>query len=246
MARFRSQLIESERSRLASTLSSSATESISSRSSSTLGSSSRGQPDSLAAQREQAPLSGSRQVTSEQRSSSSSLSSSSSSSTKKTTKISSLTSSSKSMSASERQEDLESQRKQLQFSSPLSGVCSESQVEFEAKSESSKDWLKGLNSPLIQDSSKGRVLRLRFDVTPYEPEQIFVKTIDNRLQIHAKREETSENMSMYREYNREFLLPEGTNPELIRSSLSADGVLTVEAPLPIAAEKESNCELRKC
>lgn len=37
---------------------------------------------------------------------------------------------------------------------------------------------------------------------------------------------------MYREYNREFLLPKGVNPEDIRSSLSKDGVLTVEAPLP--------------
>lgn len=37
---------------------------------------------------------------------------------------------------------------------------------------------------------------------------------------------------MYREYNREFLLPKGTNPESIKSSLSKDGVLTVEAPLP--------------
>lgn len=37
---------------------------------------------------------------------------------------------------------------------------------------------------------------------------------------------------MYRKYNREFLLPKGTNPENIKSSLSKDGVLTVEAPLP--------------
>lgn len=39
---------------------------------------------------------------------------------------------------------------------------------------------------------------------------------------------------MYREYNREFLLPKGVNPEQIRSSLSKDGVLTVDAPLPAA------------
>lgn len=50
--------------------------------------------------------------------------------------------------------------------------------------------------------------------------------------MHAKHEEKSENRSVYREYNREFLLPNGVNPELIKSSLSKDGVLTVEAPLP--------------
>lgn len=52
------------------------------------------------------------------------------------------------------------------------------------------------------------------------------------LQVHAKHEEKSDSKSVYREYNREFLLPKGTNPEAIKSSLSKDGVLTVEAPLP--------------
>lgn len=52
------------------------------------------------------------------------------------------------------------------------------------------------------------------------------------FQVHAKHEEKTESKSVYREYNREFLLPKGTNPEQIKSSLSKDGVLTVEAPLP--------------
>lgn len=52
------------------------------------------------------------------------------------------------------------------------------------------------------------------------------------FQVHAKHEEKTESKSVYREYNREFLLPKGTNPEHIKSSLSKDGVLTVEAPLP--------------
>lgn len=52
------------------------------------------------------------------------------------------------------------------------------------------------------------------------------------LKVHAKHEEKTESKSVYREYNREFLLPKGTNPESIKSSLSKDGVLTVEAPLP--------------
>ena len=45
--------------------------------------------------------------------------------------------------------------------------------------------------------------------------------IDSHLhQVHAKHEETAAGKSVYREYNREFLLPQGTNPELIKSSLS--------------------------
>ena len=50
--------------------------------------------------------------------------------------------------------------------------------------------------------------------------------------MHAKHEEKSDSRSVYREYNREFLLPQGSNPEMIKSSLSKDGILTVEAPLP--------------
>lgn len=90
----------------------------------------------------------------------------------------------------------------------------------------------GLQSPLIQDTEEGRVLKLRFDVTQYEPDEIVVKTVDNRLTVHAKHEERSENRSVYREYNREFHLPDGTDVEQIRSSLSKDGVLTVDCPLP--------------
>lgn len=58
------------------------------------------------------------------------------------------------------------------------------------------------------------------------------------LQVHAKHEEKTESKSVYREYNREFLLPKGTNPESIKSSLSKDGVLTVEAPLPAIGSGE--------
>jgi len=102
---------------------------------------------------------------------------------------------------------------------------------------SSGDILAGLNSPLIHDSSDSttggeKSLKLRFDVSQFAPEEIVLKTVDNKLLVHAKHEEKSETKSVYREYNREFLLPTGVNPELIRSSLSKDGVLTVEAPLP--------------
>lgn len=44
-------------------------------------------------------------------------------------------------------------------------------------------WLDGLNSPLVQDTGDGKALKLRFDVTQYAPEEIVVKTVDNRLQV---------------------------------------------------------------
>ncbi|XP_022829067.1 heat shock protein 30C isoform X1 [Trichoplusia ni] len=102
-----------------------------------------------------------------------------------------------------------------------------------------------LNSPLIQDEGDGKSLKLRFDVSQYTPEEIVVKTVDNKLLVHAKHEEKSDTKSVYREYNREFLLPKGTNPEAIKSSLSRDGVLTVEAPLPQLAITDRNIPIQK-
>ncbi|XP_017778435.1 PREDICTED: heat shock protein beta-1 isoform X2 [Nicrophorus vespilloides] len=96
-----------------------------------------------------------------------------------------------------------------------------------------------MNSPLIQEDGNSKCLKLRFDVSQYAPEEIVVKTVDNKLLVHAKHEEKSESKSVYREYNREFLLPKGTNPEVIKSSLSKDGILTVEAPLPAITSGET-------
>ncbi len=93
-------------------------------------------------------------------------------------------------------------------------------------------YLENIKSPLIREESDGKTLRLRFNVHQYRPEEVTVKTVDNRLYVHAKHEEKSPQRTVYREYNQEFMLPRGTNPEAISSSLSVDGVLTVEAPLP--------------
>ncbi|XP_055615130.1 heat shock protein beta-1, partial [Toxorhynchites rutilus septentrionalis] len=98
--------------------------------------------------------------------------------------------------------------------------------------QQSSTQVQDINSPLIQEDGDNKVLKLRFDVSQYAPEEIVVKTVDNKLLVHAKHEEKSDTKSVYREYNREFLLPKGCNPELIKSSLSKDGVLTVDAPLP--------------
>merc|ERR1712018_860848 len=100
---------------------------------------------------------------------------------------------------------------------------------------SHRNWLQGLDSPLIQpndEESGQKELKLRFDVSQYSPEEIVVKTVDNKLLVQAKHEEQSDGKTIFREYNREFLLPAGTDPDHIRSSLSKDGILTVEAPLP--------------
>merc|ERR1711936_31362 len=112
---------------------------------------------------------------------------------------------------------------------------------------SHSNWLQGLDSPLIQEDAANagqKELKLRFDVSQYTPEEIMVKTVDNKLLVHAKHEENTGGNSVFREYNREFLLPAGTDPEAIKSSLSKDGILTVEAPLPQPAITQEKPHLR--
>lgn len=42
-------------------------------------------------------------------------------------------------------------------------------------------------SPLIKDDGDGKLLKLKFDVTGYAPEEIVVKTVDNKLQVSETR-----------------------------------------------------------
>ncbi|KAK0096054.1 hypothetical protein PV326_006656 [Microctonus aethiopoides] len=51
----------------------------------------------------------------------------------------------------------------------------------------SRTWLDGLNSPLIQDEGDNKKLKLRFDVSQYTPEEIVVKTVDNKLLIKVSK-----------------------------------------------------------
>ncbi|XP_037938565.1 heat shock protein beta-1 isoform X1 [Teleopsis dalmanni] len=108
-----------------------------------------------------------------------------------------------------------------------------------ASARPKQNYAADISSPLIQEDGDNKVLKLRFDVSQYAPEEIVVKTVDQKLLVHAKHEEKSDTKSVYREYNREFLLPKGVNPESIRSSLSKDGVLTVDAPLPALTAGET-------
>nr|QWV59571.1 heat shock protein 21.8 [Lasioderma serricorne] len=120
-----------------------------------------------------------------------------------------------------------------------SSTSNTSGTDLAHRPKESKTWYDEINSPLIQQDGNEKSLKLRFDVSQYAPEEIVVKTVDNKLLVHAKHEEKTESKSVYREYNREFLLPKGTNPEQIKSSLSKDGVLTVEAPLPAITQGET-------
>lgn len=46
-----------------------------------------------------------------------------------------------------------------------------------------RTWYDDLNSPLIQEHGNTKSLKLRFDVSQYAPEEIVVKTVDNKLLV---------------------------------------------------------------
>ncbi|KAK9876556.1 hypothetical protein WA026_013931 [Henosepilachna vigintioctopunctata] len=90
----------------------------------------------------------------------------------------------------------------------------------------------GFTTPLIQENEDEKQLKLRFDVSQYKPEDVEIRIEDNHLLVHARHEEHNGPRRILREYQQQFLLPVGVIPDSIRSNLSADGVLTVEAPIP--------------
>lgn len=47
----------------------------------------------------------------------------------------------------------------------------------------------------------------RFDVAQYKPEEVTVKTVDNRLLVHAKHEEKTPQRAVFREYNQVSIFP---------------------------------------
>lgn len=47
-------------------------------------------------------------------------------------------------------------------------------------------WVESIKSPLIQEDGDNKMLKLRFDVSQYEPEEIVVKTVDNKLLVCVK------------------------------------------------------------
>lgn len=49
-----------------------------------------------------------------------------------------------------------------------------------------RTWYDDINSPLIQEDGNTKSLKLRFDVSQYAPEEIVVKTVDNKLLVSKR------------------------------------------------------------
>jgi len=89
----------------------------------------------------------------------------------------------------------------------------------------------------VQSSGKSEVtndkdkFQVMLNVNHFKPEEVEVKVVDDYVVIHGKHEEKSdEHGFIQREFTRRYMLPDGVEPEKIKSSLSANGVLTIDAP----------------
>lgn len=89
-----------------------------------------------------------------------------------------------------------------------------------------------MDNPIQTSPDGARKFHLEFDMRQFKPEEIQVRTAGNTLSVYAKHEEKDSGKSVFREYNRSYLIPKDVQPDRLSSKLSTGGILTIEAPLP--------------
>lgn len=72
---------------------------------------------------------------------------------------------------------------------------------------------------------------MKLDVSQYSPEDISVKSVGEReLIIEGKHVDKKQSGGVSHSFSRRFCLPGVAQMEAVKSSLSADGTLTITAP----------------
>jgi len=86
----------------------------------------------------------------------------------------------------------------------------------------------------VKGHGAGRVFRMSFDARDYDPGEVAVRCEDGCLVVEAQHHEQdgSAGSKVTREFQRRIQLPQDVDPAKLTSTLSADGILTVEAPVP--------------
>ncbi|XP_068097969.1 heat shock protein beta-6 [Hyperolius riggenbachi] len=77
------------------------------------------------------------------------------------------------------------------------------------------------------------------DVKHFSPEEMQVKVIGDHVEVHAKHEERQdEHGFISREFHRRYKLPPSVDPATITSGLSAEGLLSIQAPVKDVTKTE--------
>ncbi|KAL8596570.1 hypothetical protein ACOMHN_059711 [Nucella lapillus] len=92
-----------------------------------------------------------------------------------------------------------------------------------------------IDNPVVKGSDGQRQFRLEFDLRQFAAEEVEVRTAGHVLTVQAKHEESGDRKKAHREYFRQCTIPQGVDPRAILSRLSPSGILSVSAPLTIAA-----------
>ncbi|XP_066495430.1 alpha-crystallin B chain [Tiliqua scincoides] len=112
-------------------------------------------------------------------------------------------------------------------------------------------WLESRFSEMRLDKDKFSV---NLDVKHFSPEELKVKVLGDVIEVQGKHEERQdEHGFIAREFSRKYRIPADVDPLSITSSLSSDGVLTVNGPrkptevpertIPIAREEKPTLPL---
>jgi len=98
----------------------------------------------------------------------------------------------------------------------------------------------GFRTVPIETTEDGqRMYKITLDLgTDFGPQDITVTAKDRMVTVKASKQSDSDGCKQLREYSYQYSLPEEANVEQIRSLLTADGQLTIEAPLPALKEPE--------
>lgn len=79
---------------------------------------------------------------------------------------------------------------------------------------------------------KSRVFRMSFDVNNYDPKDIQVRVEDRCLVVEARHNDAKEGAKYTKEFCRKIQLPAEVEATKLTSTLSTDGILSVQAPVP--------------
>jgi len=77
-----------------------------------------------------------------------------------------------------------------------------------------------------------RLFSMSFDVKEYDPEDISITVEERTMIVRATNRAERDGAVSMKEFSRKVNIPPDVDPEKLTSTLSSDGILTVEAPVP--------------
>uniref|UniRef100_H2Y8F5 SHSP domain-containing protein n=1 Tax=Ciona savignyi TaxID=51511 RepID=H2Y8F5_CIOSA len=89
-----------------------------------------------------------------------------------------------------------------------------------------------LSGGLSQVTTDDTTFKVTLDVKHFTAEEITVKTVNGAIEVHGKHHEKEDDHGVIsRDFTRRYTIPPNVDPLTVTSSLSPDGVLTIEAPI---------------